>query len=144
MSYIIPALLQIKTATNLTIIATLLLQHCEYDHDKARFNITRYWIHTGDHDQQTKNITIPDSKVHGANMGPFWGRQDPGGPHVGPMNLAIRESTEMKYFIILPHGVGGCGWGQQCIWATMQSVNSFVIKGRYGMHNLRQNTIPFN
>ena len=22
-------------------------------------------------------------------MGPFWGRQDPGGPHVGPMNFAI-------------------------------------------------------
>ena len=32
---------------------------------------------------------IPDSKVHGANMGPIWGRQDPGGPHVGPMNFAI-------------------------------------------------------
>ena len=32
---------------------------------------------------------VPDSKVHGANMGPIWGRQDPGGPHVGPMNLAI-------------------------------------------------------
>ena len=28
----------------------------------------------------------PDGKVHGANMGPIWGRQDPGGPHVGPMN----------------------------------------------------------
>ena len=23
----------------------------------------------------------PDSKVHGANMGPIWGRQDPDGPH---------------------------------------------------------------
>ena len=31
----------------------------------------------------------PDSKVHGANMEPIWGRQDPGGPHVGPMNFAI-------------------------------------------------------
>ena len=31
----------------------------------------------------------PDSKVHGANMGPIWGLQDPGGPHVGPMNFAI-------------------------------------------------------
>ena len=31
----------------------------------------------------------PDSKVHGANMGPIWGRQDPGGSHVGPMNFAI-------------------------------------------------------
>ena len=32
---------------------------------------------------------IPDSKVHGANMGSIWGRQDPGGAHVGPMNFAI-------------------------------------------------------
>ena len=31
----------------------------------------------------------PDSKVHGANMGPIWGRQDPGGPHVGPTNFAL-------------------------------------------------------
>ena len=31
----------------------------------------------------------PDSKDHGANMGPIWGRQDPGGPYVGPMNCAI-------------------------------------------------------
>ena len=33
---------------------------------------------------------IPDSKVHGAYMGPNWGQHDPGGPHVGPMTLAIR------------------------------------------------------
>ena len=30
---------------------------------------------------------IPDSKVHGDNKGPIWGRQDPGGPHVGPWTL---------------------------------------------------------
>ena len=41
----------------------------------------------------------PDSKVHGANMGPIWGRQDPGGPHVGLMNLAIREVI-MDYTVI--------------------------------------------
>ena len=34
-------------------------------------------------------ILYPDSKVHGANMGPNWGRQDPGGPHVGHMNFVI-------------------------------------------------------
>ena len=27
---------------------------------------------------------FPDSKVHGANMGPIWGRQDPGGPMLAP------------------------------------------------------------
>ena len=32
-----------------------------------------------------------DSKVHGDNMGFTWGRQDPVGPQVGPMNFAIRE-----------------------------------------------------
>ena len=31
----------------------------------------------------------PGSKVHGVNMGTIWSRQEPGGPHVGPMNLAI-------------------------------------------------------
>ena len=31
----------------------------------------------------------PHSKVHGANMVPIGGRQDPGGPHAGPMNLVI-------------------------------------------------------
>ena len=33
------------------------------------------------------SLTYPDSKVHGANMGPIWGRQDPGGRHVGPWTL---------------------------------------------------------
>ena len=39
------------------------------------------------------NLTrnIPDSKVHGANMGPTWVLSAPDGPHVGPMNLAIRD-----------------------------------------------------
>ena len=32
----------------------------------------------------------PDSKVHWANMGPTWVLSAPVGPHVGPMNLAIR------------------------------------------------------
>ena len=38
-----------------------------------------------------KNNLTPDSKVHGVNIGPIWGRQDPGGPHVGPMNFAISD-----------------------------------------------------
>ena len=38
--------------------------------------------------------TVIDSKVHGANMGAIWGRQDPGGPHVGPKDFAIWDVTE--------------------------------------------------
>ena len=37
--------------------------------------------------------SIPGSKVHVANMGPTWGRQDPGGPHVGSMNRAIGDAS---------------------------------------------------
>ena len=32
----------------------------------------------------------PDSKVHGANVGPTWVLSAPDGPHVGPMNIATR------------------------------------------------------
>ena len=53
------------------------------------------WLFCGLEDQWFMNFIhscssgSPDSKVHGANKGPIWGRQDPGGPHVGPMNFAI-------------------------------------------------------
>ena len=40
---------------------------------------------------------IPDSKVHGANMGPIWGRQDPGGPHGGPMDFALWDYMPITY-----------------------------------------------
>ena len=36
---------------------------------------------------------IPDSKVHGVNMGPTWVLSAPDGPHVGHMNLVIRDVT---------------------------------------------------
>ena len=30
-------------------------------------------------------------------MGPTWGQQDPGGPHVGHVNLAIWDMLVIKY-----------------------------------------------
>ena len=48
----------------------------------------------------------PESKVHEANMGPIWGRQDPGGPHVGPMNFAI---WEVNFSHMLPDYSSGTG-----------------------------------
>ena len=41
-------------------------------------------------------IGTPDSKVHGANMGPICDRQDPGGTHAGHVNLAIWDITFHK------------------------------------------------
>ena len=46
-------------------------------------------------------FTFPDSKVHGANMGPIWVLLAPDGPHVGPMNFAIRVSYIMLH--VLPY-----------------------------------------
>ena len=43
--------------------------------------------------------TIPDSKVHGANMGPTWVLSAPGGPHVGPMNFAIWASSSITSLV---------------------------------------------
>ena len=39
----------------------------------------------------------PDSNAHGANMGPTWGRQNPGGPHVGHMNFVIWERVHKAF-----------------------------------------------
>ena len=41
-------------------------------------HIESYWVNN-----------YPESEIHGANMGPTWGRQDPGGPHAGAMIFAI-------------------------------------------------------
>ena len=54
-------------------------------------------------------MLIPDSMVHRANMGPIWGRQDPGGPHgglmcdephVGLMNFAIWNGFVVFHFAV--------------------------------------------
>ena len=47
--------------------------------------------------------TIPDSKVHGANMGPTRVLSAPDGPHVGPMNLAMRDDAATKGDILVSH-----------------------------------------
>ena len=61
---------------------------------------------------------LPDIKTHGVNMGPTWVLSAPDGPHVVPMNLAIRavmwrvfpfhhrictgHHDNIKFWIILP------------------------------------------
>ena len=40
--------------------------------------------------------SYPDSKVHGAFMGPIWDRQDPGGPHVVPLTLLSGNCSKSK------------------------------------------------
>ena len=42
------------------------------------------------------SMCFPDSKVHGANMGPTWDLSAQDGPHVVPMNLAIKVNILMQ------------------------------------------------
>ena len=58
------------------------------------------WLYGKENEINTKS---PESKVHGANMGPTWVPSAPDGPHVGPMNLAIRVSFPNAYHtVVLP------------------------------------------
>ena len=47
-----------------------------------------YWLHNKVGDIAI-HCSTPDSKVHGANMGPTWVLSAPGGPHEGLMNFAL-------------------------------------------------------
>ena len=69
---------------------------CNMVHAKLSVN-WKYWLN---HDVGIENwfsmwrpilAPYPDSKVHGANMGPTWVLSAPGRPHAGPINLAIRD-----------------------------------------------------
>ena len=44
---------------------------------------------------------FPDSKVHGAHLGPTWVLSAPGGTHVGPIDLAFR--VDIKFIDVLVH-----------------------------------------
>ena len=58
----------------------------------------------------------PDSKVHGANMGPIWGRQDPGGSHVGPMNLQCAGFlTNHSCQLIVASNAMWCLWSKSTL-----------------------------
>ena len=54
-------------------------------------------------------LEIPDSQVHGANMRPIWVLPASDGPHVDPMNLAIRGTIifrlKVVYYIMAGHAI---------------------------------------
>ena len=68
----------------------------------------------------------PDSKVHGANMGPTWVLSAPDRPHVGPMSLAIRGAYDLRqtmHWKLYRHNccvVFGCGLVQVTLTSTHQ------------------------
>ena len=64
--------------------------------------LIKFWLHVRVVDlnysngriSQNYQKSVPDSKVHVANMGPTWVLSTPGWPHIGPMNFAIRGVSE--------------------------------------------------
>ena len=56
------------------------------------------------------NLAALIARFMGVNMGPIWGRQDPGGPHVGPMNLVmhtvhVKRYADSSWFVVSCRGL---------------------------------------
>ena len=62
-----------KTSKNIILVESI------YSAGRSRFQLTHGYNGT----------LYPDSKFHGANMGPTWVLLAPDEPHDGPMDLAI-------------------------------------------------------
>ena len=69
----------------------LMYQWLSLERNQSIYEVSNWTLFTKKH---------PDSKVHGANMGPIWGRQDPGGPHIGPMDFVIWEDAALLWDLV--------------------------------------------
>ena len=76
-------------------------------------------------------FNIPDSKVNVANMGPIWGRQDPGGPHVGPINFAIWNLLCLASGAPPPNAI--VSWLPSLWWSDSDPYTGIVL-GRIQLH----------
>ena len=80
----------------------------------------------------------PDSKFHGTNMGIIRGRQDPGGPHVCPMNLATwvpshrwyDGSLKLKYYFHQDQWAGKPNELKRTAMMQIKGLNCYLWKGR--------------
>ena len=74
------------------------------------------------------NISFPDSKVHGANMGPTWVLSAPDGPHFGPMRLATRV-----VIVVICDEVCQLPEPFQCWWMIENEINFCVSQNKFRM-----------
>ena len=79
------------------ILVTGCTTYCFYNSRCSRLQMIRWYDGISESvvlslTRRNMNFTrrYPDSKIHGANMGPTWVLSAPDGPHVDPMTLAIR------------------------------------------------------
>ena len=90
------------------------------------------------------SVGSPDSKVRGGNMGPVWGREDPDGPHVGPMNFAIWGIYISFEECVMHHGEQGPK-GSQWIYGLQRTTHFnqaaiFIILNRRPWYHTQSST----
>ena len=90
-------------------------------------------------DTQMDHIA-PDSKVRGAYMGPIWGQQDPGGPHVRPMNFAIWGVLLPTQKCCFAHSskIRKCDLILPLIFLITIYINIFLIRSVYLLNEVAQ------
>ena len=78
--------------------------------------------------------TSPIARFMGPTWRSIWGRQDPGGPHVGPMNLAIWDNIcdsvtyhSMEYVWV--HNIP--------MWLNMLQENMYIVHSRFWFWNCK-------
>ena len=81
-----------------SLIVKMLSHHCVNSYYKDKMVLWPFNIFNRNY--MTGKRAFPDNKVHGANMGPTLVLSTPDGPHVCPMNLA------MRIYIWTRHGQG--------------------------------------
>ena len=83
----------------------------------SRYNSTHIVFATGTWPR------VPDSKIHGANMGATWVLSAPGGTHVGPMSLASRGHSYPNG----PEASREASWGSEFVLLKKRKVGSFIL-----------------
>ena len=89
-----------------------------------------------------RNTDIPDSKVHGANMGPTWVLSAPDGPHelcyqgirvTLPMQIKVHIPNDKHQYAV---SESGCRHRRAVIWFRVY-FHALHIKGLSGMDTQR-------
>ena len=78
----------------------------------------------------------PHNKGYGATIGPILGREDPGGPHVGPMNFVIWVMNagiqDLKDWAIVTQNSNVNGWTEyMALFSIYLYLNIHVYLHRY-------------
>ena len=69
----------------------------------GRFGVVIIFFTLDEDSENRSDVSYPDNKVHGANMGPTWALSAPDGPNVVPMNFAIRVIEHLSNIVSTVH-----------------------------------------